>query len=80
MSKFSLYFSGSCTPINKNLLLSQNKKVQQKRNSSRFPYCFTSTKILTRSRHLASTTGSGSTVKQDGGLLSASLSSKLSNS
>jgi hypothetical protein len=29
---------------------SQNKKVQQKRNSSRFPYCFTSTKILTRSR------------------------------
>ena len=29
----------------------QNRKVQQKRNLSRFLYCFTSTKILTRSRH-----------------------------
>jgi hypothetical protein len=29
----------------------QNKKVQQKCNSSRFLYCFTYTKILTRSRH-----------------------------
>ena len=28
-------------------LWTQNKKVQQKRNSSPFPYCFTSTKILT---------------------------------
>ena len=32
-------------------LISQNKKVQQKRNSSRFHYCFTSTKILTHSCH-----------------------------
>ena len=32
-------------------LISQNKKLQQKRNSSRFPYFFTSTKILTCSRH-----------------------------
>jgi hypothetical protein len=30
---------------------SQNKKVEQKRKSSQFPYCFTSMKILTRSRH-----------------------------
>ena len=31
--------------------VTQNKKVQQKCNLSRFLYCFTSTKILTRSRH-----------------------------
>jgi hypothetical protein len=42
--------------------LSQNKKVQQKCDLSRFLYCFTSTKILkastTGSFYLASTTGS----------------------
>jgi hypothetical protein len=44
--KFLHFFS-----IQNGTMLAQNKKVQQKRHSSRFPYCFTSTKILTRSRH-----------------------------
>ena len=41
-----------CTKNMKKLKISsQNKKVQQKCNLSWFLYCFTSTKILTRSRH-----------------------------